>query len=224
MNQLNPKTADPPSEDANSAWKTCDFHPTFSHGTDGEYVDVVVNILSNQTTTLVELMGLIKRFRANIKSGVGSRLTTVQTNSLHLTLPLENVAEFKRALSEEFQVGSDTTRTEETFQPVMKLFANFNMSVFIEEDRPGVLASLLLKLSKFDVRVVSMTAATGPSQMGGLWGRAEAKLRVPCELNPQTLWDVLEAEGNREGWKLRLDSREGAFSMSNYTLHPEDVF
>ena len=69
---------------------------------------------------------------------------------------------------------------------------SYKLTVFAEEDRPGILASILLELSKHGANVLSMTAATGAASDGRSWGRAELKITLRSSHDPSELCDAIE--------------------------------
>ena len=205
-------------------WKAFSFQPTISRAGVDEYVDALLTVSSNSTATLIALMRLIKKYEINIKSGMGARLTEFQSNTLNLSIPLGYVQPFRDELARSFDKETRTTHKPDEIKPVRKYYINYSLSLAVDHDTPGVLASVMIRLAEFNINVVAMTASTAPNNLGvpgELWGQAEAKIRVPNAVDPDDIWESMKFLQKKYDCRIRLVGLESSYDRSNYEMQPE---
>ncbi len=84
----------------------------------------------------------------------------------------------------------------------------YQLSIFVEHDKPGILSSLLPALVD-SCSLTSIRTETGPD--GTTWGRAELDLFVPAGCDPLLLWRKLQAKATEHGWQLDFRAKDGSF-------------
>lgn len=200
-----------------NAWQSTCVHPTMlkrgQEAVDGDVdrVDLLLQVSSNLDNALLNFFQLVVDYKVNIKSGIGSRLTEITGGLMHVSVPAEHKDEFVRNLELCYQSDSKRLQTSEEFERVPMRLSNFELDVSVENDTPGVLAELMLKMSEYGVNVVSMNAATGGAP-GASKGWANARLFVPDHVfygEMNRLSSELEELRRARGWALTLRDRDG---------------
>jgi hypothetical protein len=147
----------------------------------------VVSVQSIDPQAIAELASVFGVHKATVRSAHGGRLTRVVGVQIYFEAPTDQMEAISSDITHKFGVVPPVVSRVEDFPQVNKWIANYEVRIYIGQDRSGALAEFCEVFAKHDVNVVTIRAATGPTvrRSGGpgslhnYWGQATIGVHIP---------------------------------------------
>jgi hypothetical protein len=166
---------------------------------ESEMTEAVINVQSSDPQAFGEVASVLVAHNANVRSGHGGRMTKIVGVQFYIKAPTDQIGKINDDIAEKFGIVPPVVSREEDFPQVNKWIANYEIKIYVREDRPGVLAEVFNILKDHDVNVVTIRAATGPSirrsrgpgSLHTYWGQATIGVYIPDVGNAAAVLDAL---------------------------------
>jgi hypothetical protein len=151
----------------------------------------IITLNANSPTATAELIAFLRECNADVKSGTTCRLTRVIGNQFYVRATRGQFERIHGWLAERYPPQPRPAARAEDFVSVARWDPSHEISLFVDKDRPGVLAAAFDVIARHGVNVVTMAAATGTA--------INPDSDTPREV--ATFWEDFRMVARREGWK-----------------------